>query len=1222
MDANSSTDSNIQNDKTREKVLSIFKATMEFLPPPPRDVIDISGDAHDEGIQVTKQAALPGTSTAEKNVLSDFDSDEEDEDDENEEEVKPLIAPSTDIKADFEAALQDGFDFDGVFAFSERYGMGVAPNPCLKIDGLGTVGIPLSDRDARAIISASQPVCVFHNDTGTSGRWELAPEKVHFENPAWNTWIQTTAGAAASTALTAYAAVKPSFTLKKLVIHEKNNLTTRHKEPTSLDEADRKIGDFIVILPGHFEGAQLQLSHAGQVKKLNFAHQSGLSTSVVAAYSGVEHTLAGVTSGYRLSLVYDIVQPITHVGYRPTLPEMQGATQKLQHILRSWKQMDPDEAPDLLACLLQHQYLKLQNFSAKSLTGSDALLVSHLYPLARELKFRIYLAHVKVTVTTPCEAEGYDEYEYGGCGYGRRPYGRRGRYGYYDEYDEYDEPESDIDEGEFEDNDEAREECLDVTQIVDLCGMPVSVGLDLQSEDIVNGSIINGDPDEEEFDRHSRTSAERIQVYERTVLLIWPKDSDMDLSVTVGDIYDYACNALRSSLTVSPTDKEKKLIARLLQCCQTRRNEAKLKSTVQVLRESADRWNEPQILLQTLKACSVDKNTDLMGPEGFVSAYQAFGWDVLKDFFGQAMANDESNARRHALLARLTQMGAEEEDEEVSLWCKDQVDRALRSLSKIDATQIPWLADLGLSRGGEFLRDVIFPQLRAQSLDKTFWIPFLQHIKLSMNAIPTASPHVVDSLILECVRQTVRTLPAFPTKTFPSAYSYMAAREDKSSDAILEVIKLCVETRNELLCAEIFTKMRNGASREVYSPSFPPWLYYAELSPSLIHYTQGNPALNAVFQPFFVDVVDSMISAARQRTDGKPITPCPLTDAHKSIMVNAARKVGGITTLKERLTATTLKGHDSSTIQALVHTIVREFPRQQLQDGVSQQAYSDLIIALVRLAIDTFDTSSLSKPAVGYYPYHTNPADKMIAMIKFCFEVGAKNQCQRLLLRFVPPPNGFTVGQHVSKVLAPFMPVLRQYLASKRLDFQTEPYKMFAAAVVKAFAEQVMAQKPTEAVPAAQRQAVGCQGCTECRELRVFFASDAPTIRFSRVQGIRTHLERELQKTRSWGVKWETIRSGSPHTLLVTKPPSMTAVGLWTANSKAGKALLQNLGDAATQARILGASYPTVSARIHGEVAGVGPVPLANANQILNAPKRAATGVPAAPSVPKKPRLS
>jgi hypothetical protein len=197
------------------------------------------------------------------------------------------------------------------------------------------------------------------------------------------------------------------------------------------------------------------------------------------------------------------------------------------------------------------------------------------------------------------------------------------------------------------------------------------------------------------------------------------------------------------------------------------------------------------------------------------------------------------------------------------------------------------------------------------------------------------------------------------------------------------------------------------------------------------------------------------------------------------------------------------------------------------------------------VAIDTFNTSTLAA-ASSYsgYPYNyssypsynaTTPAEQMIRMVKFCFEVGAKSQCQRLLLRFVPPPSGSTVAQHVSKVLAPFLPVLQQFLASKRLTFETEPYKMFAAAVVKSFAETVMSQKPQEVIPVARLQGIGCQGCSECRELKAFFLSDKPTISFARVQSIRTHLERQLGSTRSWGVRLDTIRSGSPHTLRVRR---------------------------------------------------------------------------------------
>lgn len=71
----------------------------------------------------------------------------------------------------------------------------------------------------------------------------------------------------------------------------------------------------------------------------------------------------------------------------------------------------------------------------------------------------------------------------------------------------------------------------------------------------------------------------------------------------------------------------------------------------------------------------------------------------------------------------------------------------------------------------------------------------------------------------------------------------------------------------------------------------------------------------------------------------------------------------------------------------------------------------------------------------------------------------------------------------------------------------------------------------------------------------------------------------------------------------------MTVAGLWAANSRTGKALLQGLGDVGAQARILGAAYPVVYTRIYGENAAplpAGPMPLANANQILNAQKRLA----------------
>ncbi|KAJ7226737.1 hypothetical protein GGX14DRAFT_385542 [Mycena pura] len=1064
-------------------------------------------------------------------------SDESDDDVTSTKEQKPLISPSTDIKGDFVAFVEKGL-FDGVFAFS-------------NIDGYGTIGLPLSERDARGIASE----CALKGSANT-GIWEIPAEKIHFNNPAWDIWIQKTAGVAASTALTGTANTRPTFTLKKLVIHDKTCPPTNYKEPIGDDETSRKIGDFIVLLPSFFDGAHLLLSHAGQTKTIDFAHESRLSTSVVAAYSGVEHALSSVTAGYRLSLVYDIVHAITNAARVrcPTLSEMQGATQKLHNILLSWKQAASGAAPELLACLLQHRYTQAPTFSAKSLIGADALLVSHLRPLARKLKFSLYLAHVTAAVYIPVMEK-------------------------LDDMDLVDYIETEL-------------------HVVDMSGMPVNVDLDLELEDFLRGPVIDGTPDHEkvENDRVMVT----IKLYKRTAILIWPKNTAIDGGVSVGDVYDHALHVLQNSLTPAPTKQEAKVVDALLECCRTGHRNGKMQKVMQTLRGSADRWNDVQLLLRALKVCRVDKNADLMGVEGFVSAYQAFGWGALKDFCGEVMVNDPSSTRRRALLSRFAQMGEEEGDAEVSAWCTAQVDTLHRALGKIDASHIPWLMDVATTRGGDFFRDVMIPQLAAQKLDRAFWSAFSK--ELHQNAVSTPSLALMRDI---CVSELVRGLPTFPNQE----YSSWQGTKARDFVQVLEAIKLCIETKNDALCGEIFTKIRDAARSGYFLPKFPPWIYYAELSPAVIEAMQSSPpnsAPDGVFLPFFVDVVESMVSGVRTTSDGKKkIEPCPLSDPQKAILAAAVRKAGGISVLNQSLGAAGLTAHDSSHLQTLALFIAKEFPRQQMSGSSDVQAYDELVINLVRAIIDTFDTATLVKTS-----------DQLMSLVQFCFEVGARDQCERLLDRLGKLPAGASVEKHVSEVLLPFLPVLKQYLVAQGLDFLTDPYKKFAAAVVKMFAEKV-SQRPWVVVSAAQIQAFGCP-CADCAKLRAFFVDDQTChISFTRAKAGRTHLENVLRPVHGWGVTmaWHkqphnrfTVRA-CPYpsrgvwliASQVTKPASMMA-SVW---AKKGKTLLADLGDPATQAAILGGDYSWVHARIHGTDARLGPapasVPPANAPQDLSA---------------------
>ena len=88
--------------------------------------------------------------------------------------------------------LDGDFDFKGAYAFSSQFPE--APNPCLHIAGVGVVGLPLSERDAKLIIGCSAQAPYGHGDqtvvnTQVRNTWEIEPVRVLFGNPAWATFM-------------------------------------------------------------------------------------------------------------------------------------------------------------------------------------------------------------------------------------------------------------------------------------------------------------------------------------------------------------------------------------------------------------------------------------------------------------------------------------------------------------------------------------------------------------------------------------------------------------------------------------------------------------------------------------------------------------------------------------------------------------------------------------------------------------------------------------------------------------------------------------------------------------------------------------------------------------------------------------------------------------------------------------------------------------------------
>lgn len=94
------------------------------------------------------------------------------------------------------------------------------------IEGIGGIGLPLSERDAKCIISASTQAPFGHGtetvvDTSVRNTWEIEPAKISFQSALWANFVDKTVVPHIWKALgIAPASTPPRCELYKLLLYE------------------------------------------------------------------------------------------------------------------------------------------------------------------------------------------------------------------------------------------------------------------------------------------------------------------------------------------------------------------------------------------------------------------------------------------------------------------------------------------------------------------------------------------------------------------------------------------------------------------------------------------------------------------------------------------------------------------------------------------------------------------------------------------------------------------------------------------------------------------------------------------------------------------------------------------------------------------------------------------------------------------------------------------
>lgn len=490
-------------------------------------------------------------------------------------------------------ALMDQVNSSGEFATSGT--LSSIPSG-LSVDGVGNIGLPLTEQQAKELIKRSEQAPFGRReetvvDTDVRKNWQISAEDFELTNPQWQGVMQKAIDQIGKGLGLSDCTI--SFEKYKLLIYEEGSFFTAHRDT---EKIPNMFATMVISLPSEHQGGELIISHAGHSQSYSFADNSLFEPSYVAFYADCYHEVKPITSGYRICLIYNLA--ITNRKEQPDLAQQLGVMRDVEQVIQTWKE-NPGEVP-ISTYLLDHSYSE-QNLSMSNLKLDDFAKASVLLNAAENSGCKAYLCLATYYQSSYGEVEGY--------GYGRYS---------------YDEP----DESDFEEY-EVDEEEVYAESFVTADGTTIGVEkLHLDEDTLIATIPLRAGPgrDYSISEATGNEGATKELWYHRGAVIMWPADRELDLVARM-DV-GYGVHVLKTSL-----QDRKKLDE------QTRQQLVRLADHI-LDAQSMFRNEDVFAELMTLEDVDLVKKylfkqanswSLRVDPEKFVSAAQKFRWPHFAD---------------------------------------------------------------------------------------------------------------------------------------------------------------------------------------------------------------------------------------------------------------------------------------------------------------------------------------------------------------------------------------------------------------------------------------------------------------------------------------------------------------------------------------------------------------------------------------------------------------
>lgn len=276
--------------------------------------------------------------------------------------------------------------------------------PGLEVDGFGEIAFPVNRLQAEALISAAHQAPFGKGmqtlvDTKVRSAWEIDADRLEFRNPGWADFLNSIIRNIKSDLGLENYSLKAS--LYKLLIYEKGDFFLPHKDS---EKEKGMFGSLIIGLPSNHTGGELVISFEGTKKTIDFAvANSSYAIKYAAFYADCDHEVKPLSSGYRVCLVYNLIQE--KVGESIAAQSVQNHAQKLA---RHFSEAEARNNKSPFVILLGHQYTPT-NFSREMLKLNDRAKAEVLLQAA---KLKGYYAKLCLTTSYIMGSPEYNSYGY------------------------------------------------------------------------------------------------------------------------------------------------------------------------------------------------------------------------------------------------------------------------------------------------------------------------------------------------------------------------------------------------------------------------------------------------------------------------------------------------------------------------------------------------------------------------------------------------------------------------------------------------------------------------------------------------------------------------------------------------------------------------------------------------------------------------------------------